>query len=182
MSWNIHCFKKWKIWACIMPYSLPLHMTSNFLSHVVECVKGMFTLLTGDHDHFFLNSLICWNMSGAPTSSYIRSPKIRVTMSEYEWQGDVELTCNPTCSRLNNVWWSSRFCSKWIQILGCPNKTKKWRTTMSPTKVNTYYLYPRSFWKESINNTILWSKSALHYVTHDQFAGKVMWISLCCGL
>ena len=44
--------------------------------------NGMFTIVTSNHGHWFLKSLIGRETNGSPTLFYTRSPKTKVTMGE----------------------------------------------------------------------------------------------------
>ena len=52
--------------------------------------KSVLILVTSDHGHRYLNSLIGWEMSAGPTSFYIRSPYVTVSTWKNEWNSKVD--------------------------------------------------------------------------------------------
>ena len=70
--------------------------------------QGVFRLVNHNHDCCFLNTLIGGEINGTATPFYTRSPKIRVIMSK---NMNDKMTWNPTCQKMDIVWWSLIFCS-----------------------------------------------------------------------
>ena len=72
----------------------------QFIVILTSPAEGLFQLMTTNHDHHFLVSLVSWEMSDESTSFYIRalenkSDEIRQQMKSY-----IEVTKHPTCSQM----------------------------------------------------------------------------------
>lgn len=70
-----------------------------------------FTLVTNDRDRRFLITLIGYNFSGSAASFYTRSSILRVTMLEYGWENDknmtVEMRNYQRSNRITNRVWTT---------------------------------------------------------------------------
>lgn len=78
------CSRVRGVWLCYGTSTCTYNIGHQIISIIASSIsKGQFTLVTSDCDHFFLESLIGWELSGSPTSFYTSSPNIEVIMGEY---------------------------------------------------------------------------------------------------
>ena len=132
----------------------------------------MFTTLISDPNHRLLESLISWGKRWWSHLVLAKVIKIQVTMFENEW----EVTWNPTCPKMENVWWLPESCNKrtWIVHLNI-----KWR---SPC----IYIYMVKMILSliiiciSTKNMTSWSKFALYYAPYPRVVRKI-WKRFSCG-